>query len=130
MERQPGRSEAADGSRPFTLVLCTLCRDGRGADVTEVLRRAVRQCSHGVMVTTGCLSRFLDCREQTGVYAAVQPCTVQRRPTGPATRLGPMVTEDDATRVADWLRAGMPRGRLLPNSLRAAAASRRTAGFN
>ncbi|MEU1784985.1 hypothetical protein ABZ553_03575 [Streptomyces sparsogenes] len=65
---------------------------------------------HGVVVSTGCLGRFLHCREGRGLYAAVQPCMPDRRPDGEVTALGPLVCEADAAEVAAWLRAGMQVG--------------------
>jgi hypothetical protein len=117
-------------STPFTLVVCTSCRDAADKHVMDVLRRAVRACPHGVMVSTGCLDRFLHCRAGRGLYAAVQPCAADRRPTGAVVRLGPIATRADAETVAVWLQAGMPADGSLPEPLRAAPAPRQTARLN
>ncbi|MEV7383586.1 hypothetical protein [Streptomyces lydicus] len=106
--------------RPFTLVVCTSCRHAAGEQAMDVLRRAVRACPRGVMISTGCLYRLLDCRAGRGLYAAVQPCRVDRRPTGAAVRLAPIATQADADTVAAWLQAGMPADGSLPESLGAA----------
>ncbi|QIK10218.1 hypothetical protein G7Z12_33350 [Streptomyces sp. ID38640] len=109
-------------SRPFTLVACTNCREAGDSQVMDRLRHAVRSCHHGVMVATECLGRLLDCHPTSGLYAAVQPCTVDRRPMGTPVLLGPIVTEADAESVGAWLLAGMPRDGMLRVGLRAAPA--------
>ncbi|MFG2471611.1 hypothetical protein ACGFXB_40065 [Streptomyces canus] len=96
----------------------------------DTLRHTVRGCSHGVMVTTGCLAKVLRCRSGRGLYAAVQPCGVDRRPAGAVVRLGPLATEADAEAVGAWLRAGMPDDGTLPDRLRAAPAPRQAAHLN
>jgi hypothetical protein len=121
--------EGGRWDRPFTLVVCGSCE----ADTDRVidgLRRAIRGCPHGVMVSTGCLGRFLRCRGQHGVHAAVQPCAADRRPTGAVVRLGPLVSEADADAVGAWLRAGMPDSGTLPDRLRAAPAAQHVAHLN
>ncbi|KUL23654.1 hypothetical protein [Streptomyces regalis] len=115
--------------RPFTLVVCASCEAGTD-QVMDGLRLAIRSCPHGVMVSTGCLEKFLRCRGRRGLHAAVQPCTVDRRPTGAVVRLGPLVTEADADAVGAWLRAGMPDDGTLPDRLRAAPASQHVAHLN
>ncbi|MBT2675685.1 hypothetical protein J7E95_33825 [Streptomyces sp. ISL-14] len=124
-------SDTADGRRdhPFTLVVCASC-DAGIEQVMDGLRRAVRDCRQGVMVSTGCLERFLHCRRRQGLHAAVQPCAVDRRPTGAVVRLGPLVTVADAQAVGAWLRAGMPDDGTLPGRLRAAPAPRQVAPLN
>ncbi|MET8079201.1 hypothetical protein [Streptomyces sp. NPDC005303] len=82
------------------------------------------------MVSTGCLETVLHCRSRLGLYAVVQPCGVDRRPTGAVVRLGPLATDADAEVVGAWLRAGMPDDGTLPERLRAAPAPRRVAHLN
>jgi hypothetical protein len=82
------------------------------------------------MVSTGCLEKVLHCRSGRGLCAAVQPCGVDRRPTGAVLRLGPLVTEADAEVVGSWLRAGMPDDGTLPDRLRADPAPRQVAHLN
>ncbi|MGW3974339.1 hypothetical protein ACWEFD_34240 [Streptomyces ardesiacus] len=122
----------ADRSRPFTLVVCGECGSAETETVKAVLRRAVRSCPRGVMVSTGCLGRFLHCRVGRGLYAAVQPCTPDRRPDGEVTAIGPLVREADAAEVAAWLRAGLPTGEGLglTESLLAAPSPQRVARLN
>ncbi|MGW1171747.1 hypothetical protein [Streptomyces sp. NPDC002550] len=117
-------------SRPFTLVVCGSCRAAARGRVMDALRRAVRECPHGVMVSTGCLARVLHCRRRRGLHAAVQPCGADRRPSGVAVRLGPLVTEADAEVVGAWLRAGMPDDGTLPDRLRAAPVPQQVAHLN
>ncbi|MGW4890471.1 hypothetical protein [Streptomyces murinus] len=116
-------------ARPFTLVVCPSCEATAG-QVMDELRRAVRDCPHGVMISAGCLREVLDCAGRRGLHAVVQPCTVDRRPTGAAVRLGPLATESDAAAVGAWLRDGMPDGGALPRRLRAAAGRRHVAHLN
>lgn len=52
-------------------------------------------------------------------YAAVQPCAVDRRPSGSVARLGPIATVADAEALSAWLRRGMPDDDTLPDRLRA-----------
>ncbi|MFJ8313359.1 MULTISPECIES: hypothetical protein [unclassified Streptomyces] len=88
------------------------------------------------MVSTGCLTHLLRCRQDQdqgqgqGLCAAVQPCAVDRRPTGPVVRLGPLSTEADVEAVGAWLRAGMADDGTLPDRLRAAPAPRHVAHLN
>ncbi|MEU9207704.1 hypothetical protein AB0D27_07035 [Streptomyces sp. NPDC048415] len=117
-------------SRPFTLVVCGACHAAAAGRVRDLLRRAVRGCPHGVMVSTGCLEKVVHCRSGRGLYAAAQPCGVDRRPTGAVVRLGPLASEDDAEAVGAWLRAGMPDDGTLPDRLRAAPAPRQVAHLN
>ncbi|MER6129460.1 hypothetical protein ABT173_44280 [Streptomyces sp. NPDC001795] len=125
-------SDTAGGrqSRPFTLVVCGSCRAPARGRVMDALRRAVRECPHGVMVSTGCLARVLHCRRRCGLHATVQPCGADRRPSGVAVGLGPLVTEADAEVVGAWLRAGMPDDGTLPDRLRAAPAPQQVAHLN
>ncbi|MET9972231.1 hypothetical protein ABZZ80_41685 [Streptomyces sp. NPDC006356] len=124
-------SDTARGrrDRPFTLVVCASC-DAADEEVMDGLRRAVRSCRQGIMVSTGCLERLLHCRRRGGVHAAVQPCAADRRPTGAVVRLGPIVTKAEAAVVGAWLRAGMPDDGTLPDTLRAAPAPRQVAHLN
>lgn len=125
-------SRAARGrqARPFTLVACTPCRDAADGRVMDGLRQAVRACPHGILVATACLGQILQCRPRHGLYAAVQPCAVDRRPTGAVVRLGPLATAADAKVVGAWLRAGMPDDGTLPDRLHAAPAPQRVAHLN
>ncbi|MEV1084746.1 hypothetical protein AB0I98_42155 [Streptomyces sp. NPDC050211] len=115
--------------RPFTLVVCASC-DTPVDRVLDGLRQAVRGCRHGVMVSAGCLEKVLHCRRRRGLYAVVQPCTADRRPSAAVVRLGPLVTEADAEAVGVWLRLGMPDDGTLPDRLRADPAPQHVAHLN
>ncbi|MFJ7150577.1 hypothetical protein ACIQVT_20610 [Streptomyces sp. NPDC100445] len=123
--------DAARGhrGRPFTLVVCASC-EAATDQVLDELRRAVRDSPHGVMISTGCLRKILGCAGRLGLHAAVQPCTVDRRPTGAVVRLGPLVTAADAVAVGTWLRAGIPDDGTLPDGLLAVPAPQRVAHLN
>ncbi|MDJ1132168.1 hypothetical protein [Streptomyces iconiensis] len=117
---------AENGSRPFTLVVCTTCRTAAEERALERLRVAVRSCPHGVLVTGGCLRLFLSCSSARGFYAVVQPCTKDREPSGPLVRIGPVRGAADAEAVCLWLRTGMPGDAdgSLPARLRARRSAR------
>jgi hypothetical protein len=117
------------GRRPFTLVVCVSCQAATDRLMDE-LRRAVRDSPHGVMISTGCLRKVLDCAGRRGLHAVVQPCTADRSPTGAAVRLGPLATVADAAAVGAWLRAGMPDDGTLPGRLRAAPGPQHVAHLN
>ena len=124
-------SDAGRGrrGRPFALVVCSSCRAATD-QMMDVLRRAVRDCPHGVMVSTGCLETVLHCRRDRGLHAAVQPCAVDRRPTGGVVRIGPIITDADAEAVGVWLRDGVPDDGTLPERLRATPAPWQVARLN
>ncbi|MEU6497818.1 hypothetical protein ABZ890_47105 [Streptomyces sp. NPDC046984] len=124
--RDPARVLRA---RPFTLVVCVSCQSATD-QVLDELRRAVRDCPHGVLISTGCLRKVLDCAGRRGLHAVVQPCTADRSPAGAAVRLGPLTTEADAAAVGAWLRAGMPDDGTLPIRLRAAPGPQHVAHLN
>lgn len=124
------RATPGGPSRPFTLVTCTNCPTDVGEAVRGRLGEAVRACPHGILVATGCLGGLLRCTPAAGLHAAVQPCAKDRTPTGPVTRLGPLVTEADAELVGAWLLAGMPDDGTLPHRLRAVPAPRHIAPLN
>ncbi|MGW3957008.1 hypothetical protein ACWEKM_40365 [Streptomyces sp. NPDC004752] len=94
------------------------------------LRRAVHDSPHGVMISTGCPRKVIDCAGRRGLHAVVRPCTACRSPTGAAVRLGPLATAADAAAVGAWLRAGMPGDGTLPGRLRAAPVLRHVAHLN
>ncbi|CAM5562571.1 hypothetical protein SALBM311S_01881 [Streptomyces alboniger] len=62
--------------RPFTLVVCVSCQAATDRLMDE-LRQAVRDCPHGVMISTGFLRKVLGCAGRRGLHAVVQPA--QRR---------------------------------------------------
>jgi hypothetical protein len=51
----------------------------------------------------------------SGAYALVQPCDLDRQPQGTAIGIGPVLTAADAAAVADWLAGGsLDAARLEP----------------
>jgi hypothetical protein len=100
--------------RAFTVVVCRAgpCRPAHpvGDVLMPRLAAVIKQSRHGVLVRTGCLLDAPRCRSagthDSGTYLAVQPCDIRRRPNGPAIRVGPILTGDDAEAVASWLAEG------------------------
>ncbi|MFI0352589.1 hypothetical protein [Actinomadura sp. 9N407] len=83
------------------------------------LAAVIKQSRHGVLVRTGCLLDAPRCRSagthDSGTYLAVQPCDTRRRPNGPAIRVGPILSRDDAEAVVSWLAEGdLDAGALVP----------------
>lgn len=109
-----------EGSPGFTVVLCTApgCGLHDAATVTgrlvDALRGVVRESRFGVLVSTGCLLGGAACGlRATAPVVLVQPCDVERCPTAPAVRVGPLRTSADVATLAGWLRAGyLDAGRL------------------
>ena len=109
-------------SRPFTVILCTTCTAKPGLGLLETLRAAVRSCEHGVLVTTACLLRPLTCAahpHRAGAMVILQPCSVDRGPSGPAHWIGPINDTNDTRAVRDWLQRGQWDDHTLPERLRA-----------
>jgi hypothetical protein len=116
---------------PFTLIACAGCAPSAAPGVLERLRQVVRDCPRGLLVSTGCLGAGgLWCRPKHGLYAVVQPCTVERAPCAPAIHLGPLTTAADADAVGEWLLAGLPEHGGLPSRLRASPPAERVAKLN
>lgn len=122
-------SSAHPPADPFTLVVCTYCHT-EDSDSRDRLQRTVRSCPHGVMVSTGCLQKMLHCRSDRGLHAVVQPCEVNRSPTGPLVRIGPLKTAVEVDAVAVWLEKGRPDDGTLPDHLHAAPARRHVSWLN
>ncbi|HUO39431.1 MAG TPA: hypothetical protein VMU34_17025 [Mycobacterium sp.] len=107
-------------SRPFTVVLCTSCTAKPGLGVLEELRATVRRCGHGVLITTECMLGALACAARPHGPAAMvilQPCSVDRRPSGPAHWIGPINDTNDIRAVRDWLQRGQWDDHMLPERL-------------
>jgi hypothetical protein len=118
----------------FTVVLCTASACGVGDEGTvagkliDALRGVVRASRYGVLVTTGCLFGETACGVRARApVVLVQACDPDRRPTGPALRIGPLRTGADVDALVTWFRtghldpAGLP-ARLLALHRRAVAA--------
>ena len=118
--------------RAFTVVCCEGCAGDSESSVSGALRESIRRCDHGVLVRAGCLLGPLTCathRRGPGVMVILQPCSVDRRPRGPASWVGPINGQDDVRVVRDWLEQGEWEFQDLPDRLRprlpTAVASRR-----
>lgn len=108
-------------SRPFTVALCTSCVAGHRLAALEEMRATIRRCEYGVLVTTACLLGRLTCAVRPhgpGMMAILQPCSVDRVPSGRAQWIGPIKNTNDARAVRDWLQQGEWDCRLLPDRLR------------
>ena len=92
---------------PYTVVVCAACAPDEGSAALDALRATVRRSPHGMLVTTGCMWERHACAEYVpgGVTVVVQPCDVERRPVGPARRLGPVGVKD-VRAVCRWLERG------------------------
>ena len=103
-------------TRPFTVALCISCIDEPNVAVLQQLRKSIRRCAHGVLVTTGCLRGTVTCAARPhgpGAVVVMQPCSVERVPDGPTHWIGPVIDSDDLREVCDWLE----RGKWDPNHL-------------
>lgn len=125
----------------FTAFLCAASRCGVGdagstaAHTVAVLRSAVRESRHGVLVSTGCLLGAVTCRlRATAPIVLVQPCDADRRPTACALLIGPLRTAADVEALGRWLRDRRLDPGLLPVHLldvhRRAAAGRAGSALN
>ena len=74
-----------------------------------------------MLITAGCLLHAPRCRaprHDSGAYLLVQPCDVDRRPSGTAIGVGPVLTDADADAAAEWLAFGDLDPALLAPRLR------------
>jgi hypothetical protein len=107
---------------PFNAAVCQSgpCA-GPAGRLVPLLRAATRRCPHGVLISAGCLLRASRCRapgHESGAYLLVQPCDVDRRPSGTAIGVGPVLTDADAAAAAEWLAFGDLDAALLAPRLR------------
>jgi hypothetical protein len=112
--------------RPFTVAVCAAC----GLDLPAhpdsalmtALRETVRNCPHAVLVATQCLLGQLTCATagpKRGVMVLVQPCTVDRVPTGSGQWIGPVTSAADIAAACRWIAHGAWDRGDLPTNLRA-----------
>lgn len=95
---------AAEGC---TVVVCQAEPCCAALALMPALRAAIRATPHGVLIASGCTLGTLTCRTRTpGPVVLVQPCDVERRPAGPAVRIGPVRTRSDVADLVAWLRTG------------------------
>jgi hypothetical protein len=107
--------------RPFTVAICTACDSDVARALLPDLRAVVRDCPHGVLVSTGCLLGSLTCATRTpvaGVMLLMQPCTPERVPTGAVSWIGPVQNTQDADAACAWIAAGRWDRVGLPPKLR------------
>ncbi len=107
--------------RPFTVALCRSCRAQVGLEVVEALRATIRRCDHGVLVVTECMLGVLSCGtpiQSPGVMVLLQPCSIDRFPSGPPHWIGPINDNNDVSVVCDWVQRGEWNCRALPARLR------------
>jgi hypothetical protein len=107
---------------PFNAAVCRSdpCA-GTARSLVPLLRAATRRCPHGVLISAGCLLHAPRCRapcQESGTYLLVQPCDVNRRPSGTAIGVGPVLTDADAAAAAEWLAFGDLDEALLAPRLR------------
>jgi hypothetical protein len=129
------RSRRVGGAtqRPFTVALCTRCGSIPDTSLLEHLRATIRVCHQGILVTTGCLLGDLACAGRgthTGAVLMLQPCTIERRPLGPARWIGPINADADVVAVCRWIERGQWGLDGLPERLSGAARAIQAATTN
>lgn len=94
-------------NHPFTLVVCTRCAGRLGDALLEEFRSVVRRCPQGMLVSTECMlsSAFCATRPLAGAIVMLQPCAIDRSPTGPGRWIGPIV-DADIDAVCVWIQDG------------------------
>lgn len=110
-------------TRPYTVALCISCATEPNVAVLQHLRRSVRRCAHGVLVTTGCLRGTISCVTRphgSGAIVVMQPCSLDRAPNGPTLWIGPITDGDDVKAVCAWLERGEWDLNELPDRLHTA----------
>jgi hypothetical protein len=133
-------SQQGSPQRAFTVVACQDigCRPVSDVPVMTALAAAIRRCSHGVLVASGCPLGPILCRswhysrrELPGTVIVIQPCSrADRYPDGPAIALGPVHTHQDLTTLCRWLETGHLDYGKLPARLRTVPPSLRCIGLN
>ena len=78
-----------------------------------------------MLISGGCVLRAARCQagpgHDSGAYLFVQPCDLDRKPRGTAIGVGPVLSDADASAVADWLAGGSLDARRLEARLRLTA---------
>jgi hypothetical protein len=122
----PTQNTQPGSDQPFTAVVCHAGPCARhGPELLQRLRRVIRHCPHGVLISSGCLLRAPRCRaapaHDSGAYLVVQPCDSTRTPNGRAIGVGPVLSTRDAAAVATWLAGRSMDASQLDPQLRAAS---------
>jgi hypothetical protein len=98
-----------------------------------MLRDVVRRCPHGVLATTECLLGPITCAARPadgGAMLLLQPCSVERSPSGPTQWVGPILGLADVHLVCSWIAEGDWQGEYLPSHLRADKSLQRSGSRN
>lgn len=106
--------------RPFTVIVCAACAVDQELSVIDELRPAIRRCPHSMLVSAACMLGPLTCASRPsggGVMAVVQPCTNDRRASGPAQWIGPIADSEAAAALRDWLELGQWESTPVPRQL-------------
>lgn len=109
-------------NRGFTVVVCTQCESDHVLPVLAALGSVVTRCPHGMVVRANCLLGLLTCASRPtggGVMVVLQPCSLERIPTGPAIWLGPADSPEDVSALSDFVERGLWEFDELPDRLRA-----------
>jgi hypothetical protein len=105
-------------SRPFTVIVCTACAGGQDLSMIDELLPTIRRCPHAMLVAAACMLGPLTCASRpTGIMAVVQPCTTDRKASGPTQWIGPITDGRDAAALRDWLELGEWENAPLPTQL-------------
>lgn|GEM_PF-3262512 len=108
------------GPQGYTLIVCgaPVCHGELSGVVSAALRELVRDSRYGVLVVSGCTLGPVGCQlREVGPVVVVQPCDVERRPSRPAVRVGPIRAAEDIVAVRDWIRGASFDPALLPADL-------------
>jgi hypothetical protein len=118
--------------RPFTVAICTACDTGVAHHLLPRLREVVRNCPHGMLVSTQCLLGALTCatRPERGMMMLLQACNPERVPTAAIQWIGPVSTPADADAACAWISAGLWDRADLPPGLRAEQSLARASARN
>ena len=106
--------------RPFNVVVCTGCASDVVLPVLSTLRSTIRRCPHGMLVRASCLLGSLTCASRptgAGVVVVLQPCTLDRVPSGQALWLGPVNDFDDVAALRGFIERGAWETEPLPERL-------------
>jgi hypothetical protein len=119
--------------RPFNIIVCSCCATEPGLSVLQELRKSIRRCPHGILVSAPCLLGKLTCAARTdgpGTMVLLQPCSTDRSPLGPPQWIGPLSSPADTEAAQAWIERGdwtiatLPQHLQSPLNSLAAASSR------
>jgi hypothetical protein len=128
-----GPTDARAAAAAFTVVACAAvpCHGQQADELRAALQECVAGSPLGVLVVAGCTMGATGCRlRPAGPVLVVQPCDAERRPVGPAIRVGPVRTAQDVEAVRNWLGAARFDPAALPARLTVLHRATRTAARN